>query len=196
MSDPTRDARVRYPFGASGEGEELELDLKGNSGSWRGAVPARVGDGPNATTLDPDAANIDPEILRSIKTAALAPIPEGPAEVGTASHIAVANLPKPVQSSGWKTVAMTPPLETIRPQKSERANTSGAVPRPSGSVSGMRAMSGSSGTIRPMTASSETVKAPYELAKAQSRKRMMFIGGGAVAALVVGLVLLKVVGVL
>lgn len=197
MSEPTRESGVRYPLGAGDDGAELELDLDGASGSWRGAMPSRVGDGPNSKTLDPEAANIDPEMLKSVKTAALAPISQRPAEVAVVGQPAA---PTPFanagQSSGWETVALTPPLEMMPPQKSEVASVSGAVPRASGSVSAMRPMHTSNSAIRALTASGETIKAPYERAQDQNRKQMIFIGIGAGFAILVGLLFLALIDVI
>ena len=196
MSEPPWDGRMRVPSNEDDGDLDLELDVKRDSGSWRGAMPARIGDGPNAKTIDPEASQIDPEVFRSVRTAALAPIPDRPAEIVTAA--AVVRGRQTAGSGAWETGELAPALDTIPPNAKEGFRDSSAnLPRASASrsVGGVRPMRNSSANIRPISLSGEVVKAPYELAQDKKNVQMKLVAGVAVAVLVVGAVLLKVVGV-
>ena len=196
MSETPTDGRVREPpSDASDNG--LELDLKRDSGSWRGAVPARIGDGPNAKTMDPEANQLDPEVFRHLRTASLVPIQGRPAEVASVRPVAAGALPERPVSSGWDTAELAPPLEALPPGAAEGFRDSSAkLPRASASTSAgtVRPMRSSSSSIRALTPSGEAVKAPYELAQDQKKKRM-FVAIGVIVAVFIA-VLLSVIGVL
>jgi uncharacterized protein involved in exopolysaccharide biosynthesis len=60
----------------------------------------------------------------------------------------------------------------------------------------VRPVRGSKSTIRPVGLTDEVVKAPYELAQEEKKRRLLFIAIGVVGGLGLGITLLVVIGVL
>jgi hypothetical protein len=73
------DSAKRGPIWLDDDSGELELDLRHDSGHWRGVVPGALESGPNAQTLDPEARNLDPAMHEHLRRAARAPTEVVPA---------------------------------------------------------------------------------------------------------------------